>query len=116
MVVRLLAAGVALLAVAVLAGAMLSLRSEQAVPEAADTWRVIGASSAHRVLVIDIEAERPEDASDIAVQIVDPVRSRDYEEILIHIYAEGSSTGTAVRRMQWTPLGGYVETIYETAR
>jgi hypothetical protein len=127
----LLAAGVASLAVVILAAAGLYLRAGPALPEPApmppavpqpiepapeQSWKVLGAMSAHRALVMEVETARPEEAADIAAEIVEPVLDREYEEILIYIHREGSTTGLAARRVQWTPGGGYVETLYEDAR
>jgi hypothetical protein len=74
-------------------------------------WAVTKATSAQHILVVDVDAERLDDARSIATQIVEPVRSRGYEEILIYVREPGSST-SAVRRIQWTPLGGYVESMF----
>jgi hypothetical protein len=116
----LLAAGVASLAVATVAGAMLYLRADAPAPmpapsepETAETWKVVGATTAHGVLVVDVEVIDPEEADAIAVQIVEPVRSHDYQEILIYFYPPGRPPGgDALRRMLWTPDDGFVETTY----
>jgi len=74
-------------------------------------WTVVKATSAHHVMVVEVEAQRPEQARQIAVQIVEPVRSR-YEEILVYVSTPGSSGELPARRVQWTPRGGYVETVF----
>jgi hypothetical protein len=71
-------------------------------------WIVTHASSAHHALVLDVEAEHPDQARDIASEIVSPVRTK-YEEVLIYIRPAGAPPGARVRRIQWTPQGGYVE-------
>jgi hypothetical protein len=74
-------------------------------------WTVTRATSAHHMMVVDVEARRLDEAKGIASQIVEPVRSRGYEEILIYVRQPGMRE-PAVRRIQWTPRGGYVETSY----
>ncbi len=74
-------------------------------------WTVTSATSAHHVMVVEVEAQQPEQARPVAVQIVEPVRER-YEEILIYVRRPGTSNELAARRIQWTPRGGYVETIF----
>jgi hypothetical protein len=73
-------------------------------------WAVTKATAAQHMMVVDVDAERLDDATGIAVQIVEPVRS-NYDEILIYVRQPGRSTPT-VRRIQWTPRGGYVESTY----
>jgi len=74
-------------------------------------WVVTGATSAHRALVIDVAAERVEDAMAIAEQIVTPVLDREYEEILVFVWKAGADREGADRRVQWTPKGGYRELL-----
>ena len=73
------------------------------------TWKVTRATSAHRVMVVDVEARRVADATAIAIQIVEPVRSHGYEEILVYVRPAGAAPADFERRVQWTPAGGYVE-------
>jgi hypothetical protein len=79
------------------------------------SWNVVRANSAHNVLVIDVETERVHTAREIAEQIVNPVRSRGYLEILIYVYKTGEPDAP-MRRVQWTPSRGYVELAYGPAR
>jgi hypothetical protein len=74
-------------------------------------WVVTKATSAQHMMVVDVEAERLEEARGIAIQIVEPVRSHGYDEILIYVRQPGRREA-AVRRVQWTPGGGYVESTY----
>jgi hypothetical protein len=74
-------------------------------------WTVVGATSAHHVMVVEVEAQRAEQARAIAVQIVEPLRDR-YEEVLVYVRRPGTSKELAARRIQWTPRGGYVESVY----
>ncbi len=78
-------------------------------------WRVTQATSAHSALVVDVEARRVDLARQIAEEIVDPVRSRGYHEILIYVRQAGDPTG-AMRRVQWTPRTGFVEMAYAPVR
>jgi hypothetical protein len=75
-------------------------------------WAVTKALSAQHMMVVEVDAERLEDARGIAIQIVDPVRTRGYDEILVYVRQPGRRTPT-VRRVQWTPRGGFVESTYE---
>jgi hypothetical protein len=72
---------------------------------------VTKATAAQHMMVVHVDAERLNDARGIAVQIVEPVRTRGYDEILIYVRQPGNRT-PAVRRIQWTPRGGYVETTF----
>jgi hypothetical protein len=73
-------------------------------------WAVTKATAAQHMMVVEVDAERLDDAQGIAVQIVEPVRSK-YDEILIYVRQPGSRIPT-VRRIQWTPRGGYAESTY----
>jgi hypothetical protein len=74
-------------------------------------WAVTRATSAERILVIDVEAEQLDQARAIAIQIVEPVRARGYYEVLVYVRQPGSRI-PVVRRIQWTPQDGYVESTY----
>src|SRR5262245_30164029 len=76
-----------------------------------DPWTVTRATSAHRAMVIDVEADHPERALEIAGEIVDPLRGR-YDEVLIYVRPTGSPNSSVVRRIQWTPHDGFVESTY----
>ena len=71
-------------------------------------WKVTRATSAHRVMIVDVEALRIEDARAIAVQVVEPVRAQGYEEILVYVRKIGPDGGPT-QRIQWTPARGYTE-------
>jgi hypothetical protein len=62
-------------------------------------------------MVIDVEADKPQDARRIAEEIVAPLRDR-YEEVLVYIRAIGSPRDGLTRRIEWTPRDGFVETSY----
>jgi hypothetical protein len=74
-------------------------------------WSVTHAVSFHRVMVVHVETRRFDDARDIAVRIVDPVRALEYEEILIYFRSTSDRHASAERRVQWTPHGGFVELL-----
>jgi len=76
-----------------------------------EPWTVTRATSAHRAMVIDVEADKPQDARQIATEIVDPLRAR-YEEVLIYVRPTGNPADATVRRIQWTPHDGFVESTY----
>jgi hypothetical protein len=75
-------------------------------------WTVTKATSAQHMMVVHVDAERLEEARGIAVQIVEPVRTHGYDEILIYVRQPGRRDA-AVRRVQWTPRGGYVDSTFE---
>jgi len=74
-------------------------------------WTVTRATSAHRAMVVDVETDMPEDALQIANDIVDPLRAK-YEEVLIYVRPTGNPANAIVRRIQWTPHNGFVEMSY----
>ena len=81
-----------------------------------EEWIVTKANSAHGAMVVEVEALRLEEARAIAIQIVQPMRSRGYEEILIYVRGQQGGLDDPMRRIQWTPTGGFVETEYDAAR
>ena len=74
-------------------------------------WTVVAAHAAHHAFVVEVEALRVEEARKIAEEIITPVRDKGYQEILIYIYKAGDYNAAA-RRIQWTPLNGYVESAF----
>jgi len=76
-----------------------------------EPWTVTRATSARRAMVIDVEADKPENARQIAAGLVEPLRVK-YEEVLVYVRPIGSPTNAVVRRIEWTPHGGFVETMY----
>lgn len=111
MVARVLAAAVASLVVIALAGVMLSLfkRPFRALP----AWTVTKTTAANYTMVVNVDAARMDQALEIAEAIVAPVRARGYQEVLVYVHPLGRHDATTeIRRVQWTPRGGYVETNY----
>ena len=78
-------------------------------PAAPPRWRITQRVAAHRALVVEVEARHAEDALTIARSIAEPERGR-YDEVLVFINPPGRRD--MLRRVQWTPSGGYVETVY----
>ena len=76
-----------------------------------EPWVVTRATSARRAMVVDVEADRPEDALNIAAELVKPLREK-YEEVLIYVRPIGSPVNAVTRRIEWTPRNGFVETMY----
>jgi hypothetical protein len=134
--VRLLAAGVALLAVIVILAVMAEMSSEarrvKLVPPSSSSlarilnegrdaaaripgqeWAVVRANSAHQALMVDVEAQRLDHSRAIATHIVKQVRPHRYAEILIYVRPPRSGINAAMRRVQWTPRGGFLELMYD---
>jgi hypothetical protein len=76
-----------------------------------EPWTVIKAMSARHEMVIEVEADQPGTARQIAEQLLEPLRGK-YEEVLIYVRPIGSPANTIVRRIQWTPDAGLIETTY----
>jgi hypothetical protein len=76
-----------------------------------EPWIVTRATSARRAMVIDVEADKPEDARNIAAELVEPLRAK-YEEVLIYVRPIGNPANALTRRIEWTPRGGFLETSY----
>ena len=76
-------------------------------------WTVTKGMAAMREMVIDVKAEQPEQALTIAEQIVTPKARAQYVEILVYVHAVNPQRDPVVRRVQWTPAGGYVETEFK---
>jgi hypothetical protein len=111
MVGRLLAVGAAWLAAIALFAVL--LQSSGRPTARGPAWRVVQANSAHHAMVMEVEADHLDDAPRIAEEIVEPLKPRGYEEVLIYFHHTGERKDTApVRRFQWTPHGGFVEKDY----
>jgi hypothetical protein len=109
--VRLLAAGVASLVVIALSGVSFYLFARPARTQPA--WSVTKATSALHTMVIDIDTIDLSRSREIGEEVVAPLRSRGYDEVLIYIHPVGRHDSTTpIRRLQWTPKGGFVESDY----
>jgi hypothetical protein len=69
-------------------------------------WRVVNTTSAHRMMVVDVDTGRIGEAVAIAHQIVGPLQER-YDEVLVFFFEPGVTPRRASLRVQWTPRGGY---------
>ena len=74
-------------------------------------WRVTEANAAQGVLVVEVEADQPDDALAIAEQIVAPLDDT-YEEVLVYVRGTDPAPGALTHRIQWTPGRGFVEITY----
>jgi hypothetical protein len=88
--------------------------AEPAVPAgpSGDGWKVVHQTSAHYMLVLEVETERVAEAGAIAQQLADPVKDR-YAEVLVYLFRPGRRGGLPAARVQWTRRGGYDVTQYE---
>ena len=65
------------------------------------------------MLIVHVETRFLDEARAVARYIVDPIiRKENYAEILIYFRRPGRPDPLPPRRVQWTPKGGYVETVY----
>jgi hypothetical protein len=71
-------------------------------------WTVTKSATAMREMVVTVVAQRPDRARVIAEQIILPVRGH-YEEILVYVRAIDERRDPVVRRIDWTPHGGFKE-------
>jgi len=76
-----------------------------------EPWIVTRATAARRAMVIDVEADKPQEARSIAEEILRPLRDR-YEEVLVYVRPIGNPRNALTRRIEWTPRGGFIETSY----
>jgi len=74
-------------------------------------WTATSATSAMRAMVVHVEAFDVSQARQIAAAIVEPRRTR-FDDILVYVHRVGGSADLAPRRVEWTPRGGYEETVY----
>jgi len=84
-------------------------RDRDSSPEMA--WRIMQANSTADVMIVDVEAERPNQALAIAEEIVAPLID-SYVEVVVYVRSQNLTDDASVRRVQWTPGAGYVETTY----
>ena len=76
-----------------------------------EAWVVTKVTSAHHVLLVNIDAERVGNAQTIAAEIVAPVKERGFDEILVYVWRTHKHKPFADRRVQWTPKDGYTEMV-----
>jgi len=76
-----------------------------------EAWTVTKVTSAHHMLVVNVDAEHVGNAQAIAAEIVKPVQNRGFDEILVYVFRSHKRKAFADRRVQWTPKGGYTELV-----
>ena len=76
-----------------------------------EAWAVTKVTSAHHVLLVNIDAEQVGNAQTIAAEVVAPVKERGFDEILVYVWRTHKHKPFADRRVQWTPKGGYTELV-----
>src|SRR5262245_7218966 len=76
-----------------------------------EAWVVTKVTSAHHVLVVNVDADHVGNAQKIASDIVTPVRDRGFDEVLVYVWNMHHHKAYADRRVQWTPRGGYSELV-----
>jgi len=76
-----------------------------------DGWTIVRQTSAHYMLVLEVESERVAEADRIARQLTEPVKDR-YTEVMVYVYRRGQRGGLPAARVQWTHRGGYEVTEY----
>ena len=76
-----------------------------------EAWVVTKVTSAHNVLVVNVDADRVGNAQRIATEIVVPVRSRGFDEVLVYVWSMHRHKSYPDRRVQWTPQSGYTELV-----
>ena len=72
-------------------------------------WQVVNYLSAHGVLVVTIHTHRMAEATDIAVELVEPLQD-GYVEVLVYFHRPKETMAT--KRIQWSPSLGFVETNF----
>ena len=80
-------------------------QSASAPPSREPVWTVTSSLGTFHILIVHVEAQPSADLKMIGRAVVTPVMD-NYEEVLIYV-----RTGTALRRIQWTPQHGYVELV-----
>jgi len=76
------------------------------------SWSVTHAYSAHHAMVVFVETTRVADAPIIAAEVVEPLKNR-YDEVLVYVRGrEQQREALPARRVQWTPRGGFLESVY----
>jgi hypothetical protein len=88
-------------------------RAEPILPagQSGDGWKVVHQTSAHYMLVLEVETDRVAEAGAIARQLVDPVKDR-YAEALVYVFRPGRRGGLPAARVRWARREGYVVTDY----
>jgi len=80
-------------------------------PATGESWVVTKVTSAHHMLVVNIDADRVESAQQITSVIVTTTSRRRFDEVLVYFWPMHHQSKYANRRVQWTPKGGYAELL-----
>ena len=68
-------------------------------------------ASYQRVAVVTAKIRRGADRMAVARAIVTPLRARHTDEVLIYLHEPARPGTTVLRRIQWSPGGGYSELL-----
>jgi hypothetical protein len=74
-------------------------------------WTATKSVQALAEMVVEVAAERPEEATAIARQIIEPAQ-RHYSVILVYVRAVNQQADPVVRRIEWSPRDGYQHLTY----
>ena len=83
------------------------------VPTANADYQIVDMASAHGAYMLELAVAADADMDAIARQLIEPVRS-EYAEILVYFYDRDGDDELPMRRVQWTPKGGYAVRSYGT--
>jgi hypothetical protein len=83
------------------------------VPLANEEYQIVKMAAAHGALTVEVEVAAGGDADAIARELIAPVQSR-YVEILVYFYDRDGDSALPLRRVRWTPRGGYEVQAYQT--
>ena len=77
-------------------------------------WRIVNQYSAHRVLIVEVQTDRIDQALSIAGEAIDGVKAA-YSEVLVYFHRPQRKRVLASARVQWTPRHGYRLMNYEAS-
>ena len=83
------------------------------VPTANADYRIVDMASAHGAYMLEVAVAADADMDAIARRLIEPVQS-EYAEILVYFYDRDRDAELPMRRVQWTPNGGYAVRSYGT--
>ena len=78
-------------------------------------WRTLSHESHFAVLVVNVQAADIRDAEAIAGRFVRS-EQQTFSEILVYVQEEVRRDGSSIRRVRWTPDGGYEALDFETPK
>lgn len=83
------------------------------VPTANADYRIVDMASAHGAYMLEVAVAADADMDALARRLIEPVQS-EYAEILVYFYDRDGNAELPLRRVQWTPKGGYAVRSYGT--